>query len=202
MATLSKKVLADLARYRLAGGTDIAGLGLKPYQIYKWEESAIQRLVYRDLRLGEKITQWDKQTAEYAQAMLYVKPFNGIEAVDGIIDLSSEVANGLIVPSIPLFGSVNSESVIYPLVWVDTEAELKRQKSRMFAYYTSRGNFLLTRNTDGLLDSLNGDISLFAAKFPTISEVPLSRQEQLINIMVEFYAEALNLPSAEKEAEK
>ncbi len=200
--SLTKKSLGDFLRYRLRGGTDIAALGFEPYQIYKWEQQAIDRLISRDLKLDE-YSEADLTDAERARAHLYVKPFNNVALVDGVADLTVLAeTNNVILQGIPLYGSVNHADISEPFVWVPTEHDLKRPKTSVWAYYTLRGTFLLTRNTDGALDSLQGVLTLFAPQIPLVTEVPRSRHEKLIEIMLEMFAEAVSPGSFEKEAEK
>jgi hypothetical protein len=203
--TLTAKQLADFARYRVAGGTDIRQLGIEPYQIIKWEADAIERLMRRDLRLDTNtprtLSQADKRRLR-ARAMVYVVPFNDVEVDSGVIDLTTLAESaGLIPESIPLYGSINHPDIPYPLIYADSEDELARKKSSMWGYYALRGNFILTRNTDGLLYSLGGEVSIWAAKRPTLTTIPPSRREALITTLVEFFSESTNVIRAETEAE-
>lgn len=201
----TKTRLMDFARYRIAGGTDIRKLGIEPYQVIKWEQDAIDRMVRRDLQLDRDIKELSKEQRDKIvnRAQIYIQPFNDIDFITGVADITTEAeVGGLLVETIPLFGSVSVSSIKNPLIWCKSEAELTRAKSKNFGYYALRGNFILTRNTDGALDSLTDTGTIFAAKSPTISTVPRSRVDRLITTLVEFFAESVNIMKAEEEAEK
>lgn len=198
----TKKGLADIARYRLRGGTDIRQFGIEPYQMYKWESDAVERLFYRDTKLNEFV-ETELTEAQRILANLYVKPFVDVPIVDGIADLTTLAETSRVVlQGIPLYGSVNHIDVSEPFIYLPSEIDLRRPKTSVWAFYSLRGAFLLTRNTDGLMNSLQGMLDIFAPQIPLITEVPRSRHEQLTNIMVEFFAESMDTAKAEKEAEK
>lgn len=111
--------------------------------------------------------------------------------VAGQVDLSTVIsANAILLDfltSAQIFmadPSVNE----FPFQWVDNVGELafSRITDAMLIHCSLTGTVLQTKNTDGSLVTLAGDVAISASYVPTMPQLPVTLEDGLIDVVAEM----------------
>jgi hypothetical protein len=76
----------------------------------------------------------------------------------------------------------------FPFQWVASQGELALQRitDSIFIHCCLTGTLLQTKNTDGSLTSLDGNIVIFSNYIPTMAQLPVSLDDSVIDLVADM----------------
>lgn len=183
MSTLSKGDIARRARERLTDWPE-AKTGFTIPRLQALVDGALAKLA-RIIAADQKRSDLLLPAAGFAETL-----------VAGEVDLQTVIsANSILLDYLDGAEILMADLSVnaFPFQWVANQGELalSRITDSIFIHCCLTGTLLQTKNTDGSLISLNGNIVIFSNYVPTMAQLPVSLEDSVIDLVADMARQEL-----------